>query len=111
MIGERDLIAMIERLEAHALRHWIELGWITPEPSEAGFTFGDVDVARVRLICDLCYDLEVSEDSMPIILSLIDQLHVTRRTLGALAAVIDEQPADVRARVAERLRAMLCGEA
>jgi chaperone modulatory protein CbpM len=110
MIGERDLIAMIERLEAQALRRWIELGWITPEPSGAGFTFDDADVARVRLICDLCYDLDVSEESMPIILSLIDQLHATRRTLRVFAAVVDEQPADVRARIAERLTAMLCGE-
>jgi chaperone modulatory protein CbpM len=107
MIGERDLIGMIERLEAHALRQWIELGWIRPEPSGSGFTFDDADVARVRLICDLCYDLEVSEETIPIILSLIDQLHVTRRTLRAFASVIDEQPSDVRDRIAERLKAML----
>jgi chaperone modulatory protein CbpM len=110
MIDERDLIAMIERLESQALRHWIELGWIRPEPSGAGFTFDDADVARIHLICDLCYDLDVSEETMPIVLSLIDQLHVTRRTLRAFATVIDEQPADVRDRIAERLRAMLCRE-
>src|ERR671919_999085 len=110
MIGERDLIAMIERLEADALRHWIELGWITPEPSDAGFTFDDADVARVHLICDLCYDLEVGEESMPIILSLIDQLHDTRRTLRAFASVVDEQPDDVRARITARMRVLLGGE-
>jgi len=110
MMGERDLIAMIERLEAHALRHWIELGWIRPESSGSEFIFDDTDVARVRLICDLCYDLEVSEETMPIVLSLIDQLHATRRTLRAFATVIDEQPTDVRARIAERLKAMLCRE-
>jgi chaperone modulatory protein CbpM len=109
MIGERDLIAMIERLEVHTLRRWVELGWITPQPREAGFTFDEADVARISLICDLCYDLGVSEENMPIILSLIDQLHATRRTLRAFAAVIDEQPADVRDRIAERLRVMLCG--
>jgi chaperone modulatory protein CbpM len=110
MIGERDLIAMIERLELDALRHWIELGWITPEPSDAGFTFDDPDVARVRLICDLCYDLEVGDESMPIILSLIDQLHDTRRALRAFASAVDEQPDEVRARIAARLRVLLDGD-
>lgn len=109
MIGERDLIAMIGQLEAHALRRWIELGWIAPEPSEAGFAFGDIDIARVHFICDLCYDLEVGEETMPIILSLIDQLHDTRRTLRAFASAIDEQPADVRNRITARLRTMLGG--
>ena len=110
MTGEHDLIAMVERLEVHTLRRWVEMGWIRPERGVAGFTFDDADIARVRLICDLCYDLEVGEDSVPIILSLIDQLHGTRRTLRAFAAAIDEQPADVRDRIAERLRAMLCTE-
>jgi chaperone modulatory protein CbpM len=110
MIGERDLLAMIERLEADALRHWIELGWITPEPGDAGYTFDDPDVARVRLICDLCYDLEVGEESLPIILSLIDQLHDARRTLRAFASVVDEQPDEIRTRIAARLRVLLGGD-
>jgi chaperone modulatory protein CbpM len=109
MIGERDLIAMIERLEADALRHWIELGWITPEPSDAGLTFDDPDVARVQLICDLCYDLDVGEESVPIVLSLIDQLHDARRALRAFASAVEEQPDEVRARITARLRALLRG--
>jgi chaperone modulatory protein CbpM len=107
MIAEWELIALMERLEADALRQWIELGWITPEASDAGFAFDEVDVARVRLICDLRYDLEVEEESVSIILSLIDQLHDTRRKLRAFAAALEEQPEDVRTKFAERLRAML----
>jgi len=109
MMGEGELIAMIERLEAEALRHWIELGWITPEPGDAGYTFDDPDVARVHLICDLCYDLDVGEESMPIILSLIDQLHDARRALRAFASAVGEQPDDVRASITARLQALLGG--
>ena len=98
---------MVERLEADALRQWIELGWIAPETSDAGFTFDEVDVARVQLICDLRYDLEVEVESVSIILSLIDQLHHTRRKLRAFAAALEEQPEDVRERFAARLRATL----
>jgi hypothetical protein len=42
MISERDLIAMIERLEADALRRWVELGWITPARSSISCTMRDV---------------------------------------------------------------------
>jgi chaperone modulatory protein CbpM len=107
MIGERELVDMVERLEADALRQWVVLGWIAPGTSDAGFTFDEVDVARVQLICDLRYDLEVEVQSVSIILSLIDQLHDTRRKLRAFAAAVEEQPEDVRKRFAARLRAML----
>src|SRR5215831_1376379 len=103
MIAERELIALVERLEADALRQWIELGWIAPETSDAGFAFDEVDVARVRLICDLRYGLEVEEESVSIILSLIDQLHDTRRKLRAIAAALEEQPEDIRNNFAARL--------
>ena len=31
MIGERELIASIERLESDVLQRWIDLGWILPQ--------------------------------------------------------------------------------
>lgn len=107
MMREVDLVEMIDLLQADALRRWVELGWIVPRFHQEGARFEDADVARVRLICDLIYDLECGEESVPVILSLLDQLHDARRTLKALAAAIDEQPETIRQRVAERARAGL----
>ena len=104
MIREQDLVEMIDLLQADALRRWVEFGWIVPLVHEEGARFDDVDVARVRLICDLIYDLEVDEESVPVILSLLDQLHDARRTLRALASAVDEQPEAIRRQVAERAR-------
>lgn len=107
MMREQDLVELIDLLQADTLRRWVELGWIVPLPHEQGVRFEDADVARVRLICDLVYDLEMGEESVPVILSLLDQLHDARRTLKALAAAIDEQPEEIRQRVSERARAAL----
>ncbi len=107
MMREEDLVEMIDLLQADALRRWVEFGWIVPRSHPQGGRFEDVDVARVRLICDLVYDLDVGEGTVPVILSLLDQLHDARRTLRALAAAIGEQPEEIRRHETERVRAAL----
>ena len=54
------------------ITHYIEEEWITPFEENA---FDDEDVERIRLIHDLIENLGVNEDSVPIILHLIDQIH------------------------------------
>lgn len=96
MILEQELLAAIERLEREALKRWIDLGWIAPASSEHGLVFDEADVARVHLICDLVYEIEVEEESLPIILSLLDQLHDTRRLLKRLTGAINSLPEATR---------------
>lgn len=108
MMHEQDIVDAIDALQTDVLRRWVELGWIVPaDQAAAGGQFDEADVARVRLICDLVYDLEVGEASVPVILSLLDQLHDARRTLKALAAAIDQEPEGIRLRLAERARVVL----
>lgn len=106
MIGERELFAMIGRLEAEALREWVELGLVQGAPGEAQ-AFDEADVARVRLICELRYELDVEEESLPVILSLMDQIYDLRRSVRALAAAIGDEPDEVRARIAAAARRRL----
>lgn len=97
MIGENELLAAIDRLQADALRRWVALGWVTPVHHDGTtLIFEEVDVARIRLICDLIYDIEMDEESLPIILSLLDQLHGTRRLLKRLAGIVDTLPEELR---------------
>jgi len=53
--------------------------------------FHEIDVARVRLIYDLRRGLDVGEELMPLVLSLLDQLYEMRRTLKSLSRVIETQ--------------------
>ncbi len=85
------------------------MGLLSPHRGDAGYLFDDVDIARVHLVCDLRYDMGVGEESLPVILNLIDQLHGTRHTLKALTAAIAEQPEEIRVTITTRARHVLKG--
>ena len=109
MMGERELLACVERLEAEALQRWLDHGWLLPGYEEDRPVFDEADVARVHLICDLLYEIEVGEEGMPVILSLLDQLHEARRLLKAVSAAIDKLPDDARRLVTAELSDRLGG--
>ena len=59
---------------------------------EAGtLLFTDMECARVRLICTLHYELEIDAGTLPVLLSLVDQLYDTRQRLLSLAAAVTAQ--------------------
>ncbi len=105
MIGESELIELIGPLDADALQRWIDLGWVLPDQDADFVRFDQSDVARVRLICELHYELRIEEDSMSVVLSLLDQLYAVRRSLRALLSAVDAQPEEVRGRIAALVRA------
>ena len=104
MIGEKELVGMIDSLEADALQRWIDHGWVLPQRDDDSVRFDELDVARVRLICELHYELRIEEDSVSVVLTLMDQLYQVRRLLRTLLSAIEAQPEDVRARIATLLR-------
>ena len=91
----------------------VELGWVTPSRSpkaDVEFLFSDVDEARIRMICDLRQDMVVEEDTMPLVLSLLDQMYALRRQMNALTSAIQQQPDDVRDAILESLRETTRGQ-
>ena len=71
------------KVDNKAFDQWVEAGWLLPHQNFAGRRFSDVDLARAHLIRDL-QDLGVNDDSMPIVLDLVDQLHGLRYLLRRL---------------------------
>ena len=100
MIGERELLELVGRLEVEALRRWIDLGWVLPQQDGDSLGFDKSDVVRVRLICELHYELRIEEDSMSVVLSLMDQLYAVRRSLRTLLSAVEAQPEEVRGQIA-----------
>ncbi|MCC7250618.1 chaperone modulator CbpM [Hyphomicrobium sp.] len=92
MIREGELIAQFTCLEQHVLVAWIDEGVIEPHRDAAGYLFDRIDQARVALACDLHYRMGLDHASLPVILSLIDQLHDARNHLRALTRGVSEQP-------------------
>lgn len=91
-----ELIVELSPLSEEDLHRWIDDAWVRPTLDSNTYFFSDVDVARVRMICDIHYSYSVEEETMPLILSLIDQLYATRRSVRQLTDAVAEQPADVR---------------
>ena len=106
MISESEIVDAIGPLDAAALQHWVEQGWVMPRRSDGSdsLQFDPSDVARVHLICELHYELQIEEDTLPVVLSLLDQLYGARRSLASLVAAVEAQPPAVRAAIVDRLK-------
>lgn len=109
-LTERMVLTEIRRLTRRDLRLWMSEGWIRPTMGETGPLFDEIDVARLRLLCDLRKEMALPPDAVPVVLTLIDRLHQTRRDLRMLMDAVDDQPDDVRRAVAKRLRVTMAGE-
>ena len=94
MISIEILIAQNSGLDRQDLERWILNDWVRPERQSGGFVFQEIDVARVRLIWELRQDLDIDEEALPVILSLVDQLYELRRRLQALEDAIAETAPD-----------------
>jgi chaperone modulatory protein CbpM len=97
MIRLEEVAGRFPGLAPQELTLWIERRWLRAEPAPGGgWLLTEVDIARARLLVELRVTLEVDEEAMPLVLSLLDQLYDARRTLRGLVAAIEEQPEEVR---------------
>lgn len=101
---ERYVVSEVRRVTLRELRLWVREGWVRPAQGEAGPLFDELDIARIRLLCDLRKDMGLATDALPVVLTLIDRLHETRRDLSLLAQAVSQLPDDSRHRVTEAFR-------
>lgn len=106
MLDERDVVAQVQRVELRELRLWVRHGWIKPATGERGPVFDDLDVARIRLVCDLRKEMSLPTDAVPVVLSLLDQIYSLRRELRGLTEAIDAQPDETRQAIIDAYRTM-----
>jgi chaperone modulatory protein CbpM len=102
MLTERDVVARVRHLTVTRLRVWVAQGWIKPE-DEAAQSFSEADLARAALICNLEDALGFSEEDVPVLLNLIDQIHGLRAELKGLLDALDDLPPEVRTTVKMRI--------
>ena len=104
MITLERITATIVGLEPEDLRRWIAAAWVRPDGGPGQYQFRDIDVARIRLILQLRDDLGVDETTIPVVLSLLDQLYETRRHVRRLHAAMEATlPGEMRRQLLERL--------
>ena len=83
MITVASVVQRVRGVDERTLELWVAQEWVRPRRQGGAFLFEEIDVARVRLIVELRDELEVGESAIPVVLSLLDQLHALRAELGA----------------------------
>ena len=94
-----DLVEAISALQRSDLEAWIREELVVPRQEAGALLFTDMECARVRLICTLHYELEIDPETLPVVLSLVDQLYDTRQRLLSLTAAVAAQNEDTQAAV------------
>ena len=92
------------RVERVQLTMWVERRWVRPAQTPTGFEFDAVDEARVALIKELHDDLNLEEEALDLVLSLLDQLYAARRMLRTVEDAIEALPEPLQREVRSRLR-------
>ena len=98
-----EVLAAVPGLTPTRLAAFVESELITPLRREDAappvHVFRRVDCARLHLIFDLTEGLELDDTALDVVITLIDQLHATRRDLLAIARAVDAETPEVRARI------------
>jgi chaperone modulatory protein CbpM len=89
MITLDILCARFTALNPDDLRRWIAEGHVRTDRAADDLVFTEIDVERVRLILELRDLMQVNEEAMPIVLSLLDQIYELRRRMRALGVEPD----------------------
>jgi chaperone modulatory protein CbpM len=86
------------------VRGWIQAGFVEAIGESQSWHFAEVDAARVRLIFELRYQMNVVEEDLDLVLRLLDQVYGLRRELQALAQAVSRQPDAVRSAIAAAMK-------
>ena len=104
MMRMTAVVALFPDLRESEVLTWVERGWVQAAPSGEEWEFQEIDVSRVRLIRDLRRELEVQEETIPLVLSLLDQVYALRGQMRAVARAVEAQDEAVRAAILDAMR-------
>lgn len=96
---EAEVIDAIDDLTGERLVTYIRTRMVQPVDSEAGPVFRETDLARLQLLCDLSDSYDLPEDSLRMVMALIDQLNTMRGDMRALMQAVATEPDEVRTRI------------
>ncbi len=96
MITFEEVLLRVKPLNAEDLDLWVKRNWVRPVRQGGEYRFAEIDLARIHLIHDMRYSLDVPSETVPVMLSLIDQLYTMRRQLRGVMNAIDSLTPEAR---------------
>lgn len=104
MLNEREVLSKIASVSVFQLRIWVSEEWVRPARRGEDPVYNEADIARIRLVDLLHNQMQVNEEAIPIILSLIDQMHDLKEQMRLIASAISDQPDGVQRKILEAIR-------
>ncbi|MEM7319426.1 MAG: hypothetical protein AAF408_10450 [Pseudomonadota bacterium] len=103
---EEQIIAEVPGLDSALLLRFVSARIVIPvdRPVAESRGYLPVDVARLRLACELCESFDFEDDALGVVMNLVDRLHATRADLYAVLEAVESLPDVHRSEVAEILR-------
>jgi chaperone modulatory protein CbpM len=106
MITLDDLLGRHSELTSVHIERWVARGLLRPVQGN----FETVDVARVSLLAELVEDIGFDDEAAETVVTLLDQLHASRRQLKLLGDAIAQQPPSTRQAIGDALRALAAAD-
>ena len=94
MISIEVLITQVSGVGRQDVERWVSYGWVRPDGGPGQYLFHDIDVARVRLIQELHAEMQVNEEALPVVLSLLDQVYALRRRMREIGDALGRSASD-----------------
>ncbi|WP_428392507.1 chaperone modulator CbpM [Lichenicoccus sp.] len=107
MITVETLCIRVRNLRQDDLQHWIEQAWVRPDGEPGRYLFHDIDIARVELIVDLRERLQINDEALPVVLSLLDQLYEARWRMRCVREALDRAVPEQREALAQEVRRLM----
>lgn len=101
---ETEVVTLIDDLTPPRLQSYCRARIVEPVSTPEGAGYREADLARLQLLCDLSESYELPEDSLRMVMSLIDQLNTARGDMRALMHAIASEPDEVRVRIHRTVR-------
>ncbi|TAJ38186.1 MAG: hypothetical protein EPO55_16440 [Reyranella sp.] len=98
-----DLLRLHGSLTTVHVERWVARGLLRPTGGADSWTFETIDVARTHLLAELTGDLGLDDETVEMVIDLIDQVHTLRGQLDVIGRAIAEQPAATREAIAAAL--------
>lgn len=102
-LTEDELIEKVGSLTPERLSDYLSARIVIPQQSDQGLVYHRIDVARLRLACDLHEQYDMETDALSMMLSLIDQMHGLRAELREVLRAIEAQPDPVQRQLTEAI--------
>src|SRR6516162_2852198 len=103
MIALEELLDRFVGLDRRELVRWVENRWVLTERRDKTWIFHEIDVARVELILEVRREFVIDDETLSLVLGLLDQVYDLRRQLGRLCDALATQPPEIQAAVRRAL--------